>query len=1020
MSNSEFVYKPQDVNYLGFLEAQLRDMTGVHTLAYELIQNADDVQNEDGRFPVTTLSFDVTDEALIVHNNGRFRPIDFERLQNIAGGGKREEAGVTGAFGLGFLAVYQVTDAPEIFSSGRHWIIRPDAPTEQRIIERAAETSGTTFRLPWAFDPASRVRRTLRLEAIRPEQLDSFAQQMGEAVAQAAIFLQRLMELEVRRNGITIRRVERHLDGDRLRLTDATGQVSEWLLLTGDFAAAAGRLRQQYPWQIEEQRHSRVQLALPTATRLPAGRLYAGLPTADSVPLAFYLNADFFPTTDRKRVHFDSGYQAEWNQAAVMAAATRLAESLPELPHLLSANGLWSLLQSTAETARQAQQGDLPEVFAAFWQELEPHLPQTPVFYTAAGEWLRPADGRLLPPGTAVAPQTIIPLLHNLQIPVQHPDLANYAALLRHIGTPTITARDVAAGLHRTGLTRATPLPEAPPFLRTLEAWRPLWALLDGLLRGLPPAERAGALADLNRCAAALTDRMILRPLTQLYRGQPEAQVLFPDVAWLHPSLPDDSFPGRYVPTFGVRQAVERLAEMPIDQLEQAWRLGRLDIPRLFRWFETQQIEIFADDPALAGAIRRLPLCPVEGTLRPLADLFLPGGFEDPLQLAGLVDVPAIGGRRQFLHDLGVQELDFDTYLHSHLPRVLAQQPDLPADGRHRLLHLLARRLGEFRDDEALQTQLSQLPLIPCLDGSFRAAASVYFSREVMDRLGLQVHIAEPVESTAQRALYAWLGVRTTPAPADLVQALLRASREWGTTPLDESTRATVLNCWQALAAGLQSGEAAAEALADLRHQPVMPNGRHILTPPEEMLLADRPDLAEQFADWAPFFLPVDVPWRPAALAAGVRPLSQAVTLTVVHGDEAVVDTAVAKRIMERRPLLARLLHAETAAGHIVQAEVLPDVKVMSLPNLRIQAQLRRGDQVKTAEVQPVSAKWINGVLYLDSETLPVPWTAVARELAQAAAPGRNVVGLALGIKEVLAAETTEDATAVLDELGYP
>ena len=56
MNDSEFVYKPQDVNYLGFLAAQLRDMTGVDTLAYELMQNADDVQHEDGRFPVTTLS----------------------------------------------------------------------------------------------------------------------------------------------------------------------------------------------------------------------------------------------------------------------------------------------------------------------------------------------------------------------------------------------------------------------------------------------------------------------------------------------------------------------------------------------------------------------------------------------------------------------------------------------------------------------------------------------------------------------------------------------------------------------------------------------------------------------------------------------------------------------------------------------------------------------------------------------------------------------------------------------------
>ncbi len=1016
MNDDNFVYKPQDVNYLGFLEAQLRDMTGVATLAYELIQNADDVQNEDGRFPVTTLSFNVTDDALVVHNNGRFRPVDFERLQNIAGGGKREEANVTGAFGLGFLAVYQVTDAPEIFSNGRHWIIRPDAPTEQRIIERATETSGTTFRLPWAFNPASPVRRTLRLEAIRPEQLDSFARQMGEAIAQAAIFLQRLEQLEVRRNGVTIRRVARRREDERLLLTDGTGQISEWLLLTSDFAAAAAQLRQQYPWQIEAQRHGRVQVALPTTHSLPAGRLYAGLPTADRLPLGLHLNAAFFPTTDRKRVHFDSGYQAEWNQTAVKTAASLLAEKLPELPHLLSANGLWPLLHSAAETAQQAQRGELPEVFAAFWHELLPKLPQTAVFYTAADEWLLPANGRLLPHASAAA----APLLTALHIPVLHPNLADYAALLRQIGTPPITVSDVAEGLRRAGLVRAVPLHEAPPFLRTPDAWRPLWTLLDGLLRGLPPAERAAALDELKGCAVALTERMVLRPLPQLYRGQPEAQALFPDVAWLHPTLPADSFPGRYVPTFGVRQAVDQLAEMPVDQLEQAWQLDRLDLPRLFRWFEAQQIEIFADDPTLATAIRRLPLCPVDGALRPLRDLFLPGGFEDPLQLAGLVDVSAIGGRRHFLHDLGVQELDFDTYLHTHLPRVLAQQPDLPADGRHRLLHLLARRLGEFRDDEALQAQLRQLPLIPCLDGSFRPAASVYFSRAVIDQLGLRVHIAEPVESTAQQALYTWLGVHTTPTTADLVQALRLTSQAWGTAPLDEAALITVANIWQALAGQLASGEAAAEALAELTHQPVMPNGRSILTAPANMLLADRPDLAEQFADWAPFFLPADLPWRTAALAAGVRPLSQALTVVVVAVGDAVAETAVQERITTRLSLLQRLLRAETAVTHTVLASALANIQVRSRPNLRIQAQLHLGAHVQTAPAESVLAKWVNGVLYLDSQKQPIPWTAVARELAQAVAPGQNVAGLALGIKEVLAAATPAAAAAVLDELGYP
>ncbi|MCA9970119.1 MAG: hypothetical protein KC425_07885, partial [Anaerolineales bacterium] len=253
MSTDEFTYKSQDVHYLGFLEAQLRDLQGTATLAYELIQNADDVVEENGR-SATTLTFDVTDDALIVENDGLFRDVDFARLQHVASGGKREEAETTGAFGIGFTAVYQVTDAPEIFSSGRHWIIRPDAPADRRIQERQMATDGTRFRLPWAFDPASVVRRTLRLPVIRPDELDGFAQALGAALETAALFLRRLQVLTVRRNGALVRQIRRHAAGSELVLADEAGQTRRWLLLDGAFADEAARLRAAHPWQIEAAR----------------------------------------------------------------------------------------------------------------------------------------------------------------------------------------------------------------------------------------------------------------------------------------------------------------------------------------------------------------------------------------------------------------------------------------------------------------------------------------------------------------------------------------------------------------------------------------------------------------------------------------------------------------------------------------------------------------------------------------------------------------------------------------------
>ena len=107
-------YLSQGVNYLGFLSQQLGDLAGKTTPAHELIQNADDAKDDDGRLSATRITFDVTDSALVVSNDAVFREIGFERMRDGASGSKRAESGerTTGAFGVGFIPVYQVTDSP--------------------------------------------------------------------------------------------------------------------------------------------------------------------------------------------------------------------------------------------------------------------------------------------------------------------------------------------------------------------------------------------------------------------------------------------------------------------------------------------------------------------------------------------------------------------------------------------------------------------------------------------------------------------------------------------------------------------------------------------------------------------------------------------------------------------------------------------------------------------------------------------------------------------------------------------
>src|SRR5881296_2003492 len=237
----ETIYRRRGTDHLGFLGAKLRDLLGYSTLAYELIQNADDAPN------TTSMSFDVRDDALIVDNNGSFadcnsleefecpwkrdpaknRMCDFHRFQNVASGDKREEANTTGAFGIGFTAVYQITDQPQLVSSNRHWTICEDRPEEERIAEcigcevcHAPTIPNTRFILPWASPPETILRKKLRVSCVNKEVPGEVFEELQRSIPTAMLFLKKLTAISLLRNGRVIRRFERFVDGNSLTLTD--------------------------------------------------------------------------------------------------------------------------------------------------------------------------------------------------------------------------------------------------------------------------------------------------------------------------------------------------------------------------------------------------------------------------------------------------------------------------------------------------------------------------------------------------------------------------------------------------------------------------------------------------------------------------------------------------------------------------------------------------------------------------------------------------------------------------------
>lgn len=86
----------------------------------ELIQNADDNQYTEDRFP--TLQFFVSSDRVLVCNNEKgFRPEDISAICNVGASTKgKHKQGYVGHKGIGFKSVFMVSHKPEIHSRNYH------------------------------------------------------------------------------------------------------------------------------------------------------------------------------------------------------------------------------------------------------------------------------------------------------------------------------------------------------------------------------------------------------------------------------------------------------------------------------------------------------------------------------------------------------------------------------------------------------------------------------------------------------------------------------------------------------------------------------------------------------------------------------------------------------------------------------------------------------------------------------------------------------------------------------------
>ena len=234
MTSTQFLSR--SIDYLGDLGAKLRDLQGYRTLFHELIQNADDA-------PASWMAFDTRPDALILDNDGTFSDCgdvekrecpwnvedayghrcDFHRFRLIGSGDKRLQEGTTGAFGIGFIAAYQLTDQPELISGGHHWILHEERAEDERIEIclscpncNRSDLPGTRFIFPFAREEQSALRQALKADPAPKDVTARLLDELASSLPVAMLFLKSLNSIEVKDNGNSRLKFQRESDNDTL------------------------------------------------------------------------------------------------------------------------------------------------------------------------------------------------------------------------------------------------------------------------------------------------------------------------------------------------------------------------------------------------------------------------------------------------------------------------------------------------------------------------------------------------------------------------------------------------------------------------------------------------------------------------------------------------------------------------------------------------------------------------------------------------------------------------------------
>jgi hypothetical protein len=795
-------------NLLGNIRSHLAGLQGYDVMALELIQNADDAKAEE-------IVFDITDSGLLVRNSGQFTycgdldepcafltesnyKCDYHRITDVGSGGKLSRGENIGRFGIGFVSTYQVTDHPEIHSSGIKLALYPERG--QWLIEDFEEPDGTSFFLPWANDPNTEARLALGVSHVSPTHIDQLADDFQTVLSKSLLFLRHVRKAEVRRNGQLLLAcdLDRSEGSDLIVSFRPSGEVEHWHILRADAADAAKHLYATHPRLESLHRSTKVSIGLRIDPEpLTEGLLYAFLPTEQSTGLPLHINADFFPESDRKAVIF-AGHQHEqaWNEMLIDAAAAELARDPEGLRQMLGHVPLWQILGRAYDLS--SKQSGHPACYKRFWERLKTTATQAHIALAQDGSVQRPG-GVFLPRLPLNEHQAKALLEVGGRLAAE--DLRPFQTAMNQMGAPILTLERLV-GLLESAMAQqgggATEIDEN----KLEQFYRPLWSIINDLLpeTGTANPSTNPSVQRLLALPFAVTEDLFAVTINQSYTAP--AGLDADRIAALLPRLAIASrllagFPKitRLIKLLDLHAVVSHVSSMcATEPVEEVIRVNPKDLRDLYSLFADLDYQSTVEK-TVYQQLRGLPIWKSSRGLVKANQALLPGNFTDPTGQADLLDVSVLTeSAKGFLSTkLGVQTQTIDAFVQTVLPTFFDDDGPLDSTKYTRLISELANHPTLVNDDD-IRRVLGSLPIVPTQDGGWSRPVNTYrrtddLAKVLGDALHLWLDASRIPNTRSVHTFIDSLGIRHSPIARHLVDRMLSIAEKY--LPTEDAKRAS-------------------------------------------------------------------------------------------------------------------------------------------------------------------------------------------------------------------------------------